>query len=52
MRTWGGLWTNRAKAHPAKLDRILAAIRSEIQEGKAITNPSGYAHDLWRRFAD
>jgi hypothetical protein len=52
MLNWGGLWRKRARANPAKLERVLAAVDVDLREGKPIKNPGGYAHDLWRRFHD
>ena len=50
MVNWGGAWRNRARQNAGKLGRVLAETRSEAKT-RVIANPSGYANDLWKRWA-
>lgn len=52
MQGWGGLWRNRARSSPGKLERVLNAVALDQREGKPIRSPGGYANDLFTRFAD
>lgn len=46
----GSRWRFRIAQEPCKLERVLADVRCQQQEGIAIRNAGAYAEDLWRRF--
>jgi hypothetical protein len=49
MANWGGWWRTRYREAPDKARRLLAEIRSMIQERRIRKNPGATAADLWKR---
>ena len=48
---WGGYWRTLYRQNSGKARRVIAAVREDLAS-KSISNPGGYALDLWKRFAD
>lgn len=46
----GSRWRGRASSEPAKLERVLADVRVQQKEGKAIRNAGAYAETMWKLF--
>jgi len=50
MKFWGSRWRQRIEGNPDKLERVLADLRVQQKEGKAIRNAGAYAEHLWKEF--
>lgn len=46
----GSRWRWRVQHEPVKLERVLADVRTQQKEGKAIRNAGAYAEKLWQIF--
>lgn len=46
----GSRWRWRVANEPLKLERVLADVRVQQREGKAIRNAGAYAESLWKLF--
>lgn len=50
MAWCGGRWRLRIQDEPGKMERVLAEVKTQQKEGKAIRNSGAYAEDLWQRW--